>query len=322
MPTDTPWSRLEIGGIDSRRVDAAARWGWFWALLAPDDAALILRLEQTPDSLPDLPRLRNLEIGFQMLPGSSLLCMRLKDPNQRELFETLCHDVIAAGELADTEDEALQRCINRMFRWHYLLRGGRPGVLSLEAQKGLIGEITVLERLIDRLGAKSALAGWTGPSGAPKDFEFERGCIEVKARRGASRPFVRITSEFQLADAPSGKLWLSVVSVDQVQAPLGETLTECVDRVHDILARVRPSVAMTWEQSLADTGYDPFHDYSAWRWFAADPEFHIVTDGFPRIVAPMPLGVSRVSYDLSLAACAPFLTDWLQVGNELSNGAD
>jgi hypothetical protein len=75
---------------------------------------------------------------------------------------------MAAGELAETEAEALERAIGRTFRWHYLLRGGKPKVLSEEAQTGLVGEIEVLKLLIATLGAKPALAGWTGPSGAPK----------------------------------------------------------------------------------------------------------------------------------------------------------
>ena len=78
-----------------------------------------------PNPVPDLPKLRNLEIRFQTLPGGPILYIRLKDSAQLELFETLCRDVMAAGELAETEAEALERAIGRTFRWHYLLRGGR-----------------------------------------------------------------------------------------------------------------------------------------------------------------------------------------------------
>ena len=49
---------------------------------------------------------------------------------------------------------------------------------------------------------------------------------------------------------------------------------------------------MDWDLHLADAGYDVLHDYSAWRWIVSAPEFHAVTEGFPRIAAPVPLGVS------------------------------
>jgi hypothetical protein len=286
------------------------------------DVALVLQLADLPTPAPDLPKLRNLEIRFQTLPGGPILYIRLKDKAQLELFETLCRDVIAAGELAGTEAEALDRAIGRTFRWHYLLRGGKAEVLSEDAQKGLIGEIEVLKLLIDTLGAKPALAAWTGPSGAPKDFELTADCIEVKARRGASQPFVRITSEHQLAEVPDRRLWLAVLAVDKVQPPHGRTLTDVVRHVSEQLEQTDPSAIMDWELHVADAGFDPAHDYSPWRWIAAPSAFHAVTEGFPRIAAPVPLGLSAVSYALALSACAPFLIDWTTLRDLLIEKAE
>ena len=317
MPNDTPWSGLEAGKVDTRRVSASARWNWFWAVMPRADVALVLQLGDLPKPTPDLPKLRNLEIRFQTLPGGPILYIRLKDNAQLELFETLCRDVMAAGELAETEAEALERAIGRTFRWHYLLRGGKLEVLSEEAQKGLIGEIEVLKLLIANIGAKPALTAWTGPSGAPKDFELKTGCIEVKARRGASQPFVKITNEHQLADVLDRRLWLAVLAVDKVQPPHGMTLTEYVSEVTEHLERTEPSAIMDWDLHLADVGYDALHDYSAWRWIVAAPDFHAVTEGFPRIAAPVPLGLSSVSYALALSACTPFRTDWGDVRSQL-----
>ncbi len=281
------------------------------------DVALVLQLANLPKPAPELPKLRNLEIRFQTLPGGPILYIRLKDNAQLELFETLCRDVMAAGELAETETEALERAIGRTFRWHYLLRGGKLELLSEEAQKGLIGEIEVLKLLIATVGAKTALTGWSGPSGAPKDFELTADCIEVKARRGASQPFVKISNEHQLADVPDRRLWLAVLAVDKVQPPHGRTLTEYVFQVTELLERTEPSAILDWDLRLADAGYDILHDYSAWRWIASTPDFHVVADNFPRIFAPVPLGISTVSYGLALSACTPFRTDWAVLQNYL-----
>lgn len=317
IPTDTPWSGLEAGRIDTRRASASGRWNWFWAVMPRADVALVLQLANLPKPAPELPKLRNLEIRFQTLPGGPILYIRLKDNAQLELFETLCRDVMAAGELAETETEALERAIGRTFRWHYLLRGGKLELLSEEAQKGLIGEIEVLKLLIATVGAKTALTGWSGPSGAPKDFELTADCIEVKARRGASQPFVKISNEHQLADVPDRRLWLAVLAVDKVQPPHGRTLTEYVFQVTELLERTEPSAILDWDLRLADAGYDILHDYSAWRWIASTPDFHVVADNFPRIFAPVPLGISTVSYGLALSACTPFRTDWAVLQNYL-----
>lgn len=316
--TDTPWSGLEAGKVDTRRASASARWDWFWAVMPRSDVTLVLKLTELPKPIPDLPKLRNLEIRFQTLPGGPILYIRLKDNAQLELFETLCRDVMAAGELAATEAEALERAIGRTFRWHYLLRSGKLDVLSEEAQKGLIGEIEVLKLLISTLGAKPALTAWTGPSGAPKDFELKTDCIEVKARRGASQPFVKISNEFQLTEVQDHRLWLAILPVDKVQAPHGRTLAEYVSEVSERIQRTDPSVVMDWDLHLADAGYDILHDYSGWRWLSSEPEFYAVTESFPRIAAPVPLGLSAVSYALALSACTPFRTDWVNVQASLA----
>lgn len=320
ISNDTPWLGLEAGKIDTRRVDASARWNWFWGVLPRADVALLLQLSNLPEPPPDLPKLKNLETRFQTLPGGPILYIRLKDNAQLELFETLCRDVMAAGELAETEAEALDRAIGRTFRWHYLLRGGKQEALSEEAQKGLIGEIEVLKLLMTTLDVKSALASWTGPSGAPKDFELNADCIEVKARRGASQPFVKIANEHQLADVPGRRLWLGVLAVDKVQTPNGQTLTEYVAEVTHLLQQTEPSAITDWDVHLADAGFDESHDYSDWRWLVGRPQFHEVGEGFPRIVAPVPLGVESVSYALALSACAPFSTDWETVRASLVEG--
>ena len=317
IPTDTPWSGLEAGMTDTRRVDAAARWNWFWAVMPRADAALALQLTRLPEITPDLPKLKDLEIRFQTLPGGPILYIRLKDNAQIDLFETLCRDVMAAGELAQTESEALEYAIRRTFRWHFLLRGGKIQVLSEEEQKGLIGEITVLKLLIANLGAKPALTAWTGPSGAPKDFELKSDCIEVKARRGASQPFVKITSEHQLADVQDRRLWLAVLAVDRVQLPHGGTLSDHVSEVTEILERTEPSAVLDWDLRLADAGFDSFHDYSAWRWIVSEPRFHGVAADFPRIASPVPLGVCNVTYTIALSACEPFRAEWDCVRSKL-----
>ena len=315
IPSDTPWSGLEVGKIDTRRVDAHGKWDLFWAVMPRADAALVLQLSALPSPLPDLPKLQNLDVSFQTLPGGPILFVRLRDSSQLGLFETLCRDVVAAAGEATTEAEALDRVIGRTFRWHRLLRGGGLNVLSPEEQKGLIGELRVLSWLMEGLGAKAAVASWTGPSGAPKDFELPGDCIEVKARRTAAQPHVKISNEFQLADVADHRLWLAVIAVDRVQPPLGQSLSGLVDDLSARILASNPGALMDWELHLADAGYDPSHSYDQWRWVSSDPQYHRVVDGFPRIASPVPQGVSSVSYSLALSAIAPFAVTSGAVGN-------
>ena len=317
IPSDTPWTGLEAGKIDTRRVNAHGKWDFFWAVMPRADVALVLQLAALPSPLPDLPKLQNLDMAFQTLPGGPILFVRLRDSSQLALFETLCRDIVAATADATTEAEALERTIGRTFRWLRLLRGGGLDVLSPDEQKGMIGELHVLKWLISGLGAKAAVTAWTGPSGAPKDFELPGDCIEVKARRAAAQPHVKISNEFQLADVPDRRIWLAVLAVDRVQPPLGRTLSEVVADLGGQILASDPGALMDWELHLADAGFDPAHDYSQWRWVTSEPEYHAVTETFPRIVVPVPQGVSSVSYALALSAIAPFAIAQASVGVHL-----
>ena len=191
MLTDTPWNALGQGGIDSRRVDHAGKWNFFWAIMPREDPALALVLRAPPVPAPKLPKLRSLETGLATLTSGPTFYLRLKDHAQLELFETLCRDVVGWAEQASSEADALTRAIGRTCRWHNLLRGGRGDGLTEEEQKGLIGEMAVLEWLSSVIGPRAAITAWTGPMGSPKDFELHGHCIEVKARRTAAQPYVQ-----------------------------------------------------------------------------------------------------------------------------------
>ncbi len=159
---------------------------------------------------------------------------------------------------------------------------------------------------------------WTGPSGAPKDFELKADCIEVKARRGASQPTVKISNEHQLSDVPDRRLWLAILAVDKVQPPHGRTLSDCAAEITDLLERTEPSAILAWDMHLADAGYDVLDDYAPWRWIVSGPEFHAVTEGFPedrragtpgpveRYLRPSPVRLRPIPQKLGNGASAAF----------------
>ena len=96
--------------------------------------------------------------------------------------------------------------------------------MSLEEQRGLIGELSCLRELIADLGMGTAIEAWTGPSGSVKDFELIGSCIEVKTRKVTARPFISISSADQLSDVEGCRLFLQVVNVASAVIPDGMSL--------------------------------------------------------------------------------------------------
>ena len=315
-----PWATLSPGGVDARRVDPDGRQDFFWIISCKAEPGLLLRIVPGAPEPKPLPKLRNLELKFQDVAGGRALVLLLKDAEQRELFCSLCLDIVRAGDPAVDNADALNRAVRRAMRWHHLLRGGRNDLLSIEEQRGLLGELQFLRRLVDLLGAYPAAEAWRGPSGSSKDFELDRCLIEVKARRGAAKPFVQISSEDQLSDVEGCSLHLVVSAVDAAIKPDGKTLTDHVLELEKLYAASEPEAYRLWEQALADSGFDFEDDYSDRRWTLGKTMEFAVTGEFPRITTPMKPGVSGVRYSIALDTCTPFQIEPEALDGEITQG--
>ena len=314
--TDDPWKDLTpptaAASINARRVDENNPWGFFWARAMDGKCLLVLRHASESSPTRRLPSLKGVEVA--VADGESIdsrmLVFRLLDTKQRDIFHQLCIDIVAAGAAAGTEHEAVELAIARTWRWHHLLRGGTGERLSEDEQKGLIGELVVLDRhLLGHLSASDSLAAWRGPLDAPKDFEIGRTCIEAKARRGAATPYVLITSEHQLDGEGCDELFLHVA--DLSHAPDGVvgafTVADMARRVRDQIAAADSVAADGFEALLAAVGFRWEDDYSDFRWVEGPSRIYAVTDGFPRVTArEIATGVSNVRYSVSLVECERF----------------
>lgn len=302
MPRD-PWDKL--GPDDARRVDGGGRYDFFWVVLEAGMPALMLKLPSFPQPAPQLPRLKNLDASFRTAGEHSVFVLGLKERSQLGIFETLCRDVVTAGEAGDDFGDALSRTIKRTQRWHYLLRGGSERGLTVEEQRGLVGELAFLRELISSLGPEAAVEAWTGPTGSAKDFELIGSCVEVKTRRAAAKPHVVISSADQLADVPDSRVFLRVVNVASSTLPEGETLHDHVKQTARLVEQSVNAVD-AWEDAISAAGYDAGNDYGGRRWKLGEVATYEVGEGFPRIATPLPSGVSDVRYSISLDSCASF----------------
>lgn len=325
--SNDPWSsidpKVQDGSINGRRVDAALPWGLFWALGAGHKCLLVFRYKADSQPKTPSPKLKGLEITFteQDQHGTCSLLLKLLDSAQRDIFHRLCTDIVGATSSAKTESEAVTLFLARTWRWHHLLRGGFDQKLSSEEQKGLIGELVVLESLLlPNLSVKDAIAAWTGPLGAPKDFEIARLCIEAKARRGAATPFVAISSEYQLDTSGVDALYLHVMELDRATEGADEafTVTDVAAKVRDQMTRLDISSTQQFESLLMSSGFSWQDDYTDSRWVEGSRSLFEVRDAFPRVTTEsFPSGVTNVRYSIALKDCIGFRVSSEVVVNKL-----
>ncbi|MCY4300239.1 MAG: PD-(D/E)XK motif protein [Aestuariivita sp.] len=325
-----PWAKLKIPDqttkVSGRRVDPGLQWSLYWAI--DTDKSCLLILQHAPSLRPKgrLPNLRGLEIEIRTPEegNHALLVIRLKDNGQRDIFYRLCVDIVAATRAAQSEKEAVEQFLARTWRWHRLLRGGRNERLSDEEQKGLIGELRLMqEHLFSAVGMEACIKSWSGPLGTPKDFEIGRVCIEAKTRRGAATPFVSISSEHQLETSGIDTLFLVVSELTGASSDDTKGLSVS-DVARSVLANLQEndaSVVELFEQRLLAAGFEWNHDYSDNKWLVGTEHVFEITENFPRIVPDMyPSGASNVRYSIALKDCESFRVDQARLNSALKGG--
>lgn len=314
MASDDPWRDIAaapVSQINARRVAQTTPWGLYWAVDAERSVLLILQHTGTIRRSRRLPKLRGLRVEAQPADGGSdeRIVIRLTDPEQRDIFLRFCRDIVDATTLAQTEEQAVERFLARTWRWHRLLQGGRDKRLSDDEQRGLIGELVVLEKhLLPVLDALDAVRCWTGPLDAPHDFEVSRIHVEAKAR-GSATPRVVISSEHQLESGNAERLFLHVTEVT-TGAEGGRdvlTVTDIATRIRVVLAERDMAAVEIFEERLGAVGFDWTDDYSDKSWVVGQEALYEVREGFPRITPAMvPEGVDNVKYLISLPDCERF----------------
>ena len=308
-----PWEELTppetVEAFAARRIGADCRWRLFWALDARGQRLLMLQHDPSIGMGGPLPRFRGL-VAERLLPEGepALLVIRLIRSEFWDVFQHFCTDAVRVTEQAQTEREAVGRFVARAWLWQRFLASGKDGRLSDEEQKGLLGELTVLSDILaPTLGMAEAIAAWTGPLGAPKDFEIGRNCVESKAFSGGSATSVRIASADQLSTTALDELFLVVSEVAPTFADGGVTLAGCVASVQRSVESQAPEAREAFESRLAAVGFDPADDYSDRRWQMGARWCFRVGAGFPRITPEQcPSGVHHVRYRIALAECEPF----------------
>lgn len=328
--SEDPWRELAApassSAISARRVDASNQWDLFWALDHDRRCLLVLRHSAAVASRQRLPRLRELELRSEALPdGQPVLVLRLLAPAFRDVFFRLCTDIVGATVRCGTEAEAVDAFVARTWRWHHLLRGGGGGRLRPEEQKGLIGELLVLERyFLPTVGTAAAVAAWRGPVGTAKDFVHDRVAVESKTRGTADASVVPVSSELQLADEDLAQLFIHVSVLDP--ATPGDqgafTLAEVATRVRDALSDSGQVAMGRYEALLTAAGFQFEDDYSDFAWSGGERSIYHVVEGFPRLVpGNIPTGISGVRYMLSLTGAGAYLVAPHDLQSALAEGA-
>jgi hypothetical protein len=324
------WSEIATAspgqpGVVRRRILPDSSRDIYLAVAQPaQEQMLILRI--SPPAAPDaalLPSTKAIRIAvLEIDDRHSEIRVSLLSSDMLRVFASFVEDVATFAGRESSDEGAIAAFVARFALWRRLLAGEARGGLSREEAQGLWAEMWILGNVLQPIWAGGAVRAWTGYDRDDKDFRSGHVAVEVKSTRADAPHAVRIHSAGQLdAGDAAVTLLLAVLEVDAHEHGAGETLNDSVARTRRL---VGAASAETLDRKLETYGY---HDadldlYAGMRFTLSDVRWFRVETPFPRIVPEMlPDGVGRVTYLVSVDACAPWRIDDGQLGELLSGRA-
>ncbi|MBE7173144.1 MAG: PD-(D/E)XK motif protein [Williamsia sp.] len=304
--------------IQSRIARRIPTVGVFDVFLATDTQKgvrfLYVKLENDKElTVSNLPNFRGLEITMSLTSLGSFnneifLVFAQSLISMNSVFELFISDV--CDKIIQLQDRRSLKpsVIKTLLEWQLFFEKGDEELLSIQAQKGLIGELVFLkDYLFQKYSFVDSILYWTGPDGANHDFQIHEMAIELKATSGKQHKKVNITSERQLDDVGIKHLYLSIFSVNLHLNMPEKTLPSFIQKIY-ILIQNDPIAIYHFQIKLAKYGYSETDKEKYKVGFTIkDSKFYEITEGFPRLLQKhLPNGVGDLKYTVVLSACTQY----------------
>jgi Putative PD-(D/E)XK family member, (DUF4420) len=261
---------------------------------------LMLQTTPAPEALFELAGMR-----LSTIPDQSglFLVLSLEDSSRRDLFSTICADVVAAAAQTGIAD-ALDQFLARLDAWRQFLRDRRDG-LSRSETIGLIGELLVLEQVL--VANPNGFATWQSPNDGLHDFQSNGHALEVKTGFGPSSSItISALDQLDITDLRQ----LDLLHVRLVELPGGRCLRDVLTAIISILPD--DTSRRAFENALLRRGLMPDDDAARLspKVQQRSIDAYSITEAFPRLIrAALPIAITEATYTLEIRAIAAFAAD-------------
>ena len=288
------WEELENDksfrkGLLMRRYSSEVLPDIYIALQQPEKLVCVLASISSSLEI-DLASFSNLqEIKVDVSPDlnrtdKNLLIFKLINNQHKDIFATLCEDLITSVANETNEKQLVRTLLNRFEKWKSLFDRISMQGLSAEEQRGLYGELFFLRKNLEYTdNYQNILNFWVGTTKDIRDFQFSNWALEVKTTIGNNHQKVLISSERQLDITHVENLFLYHISLQKVQGN-GESLPQIINSIRLILNLDTFSLNL-FKVKLYESGYFDHHEnlYEPVGYHIRNDIFYKIGHKFPRI---------------------------------------
>jgi hypothetical protein len=245
------------------------------------------------------------------------LYVYLLDNDLKDIFSLFIQNILEDIGKSVTESEAINTTLIVVSKWKKLFDKINFNGLSLEQQKGLIGELLFLNTLLNNEKTfANAVNAWTGTEQDFQAKDFTLGSVGIEVKFTTSKqPRIKVSNERQLDAENLSELFLILYSTEAVKDN-GISLNSIIEQTRQKISTEEE--LSVFNAKLQLNGYfdeDREHYgkmYSIKKIFA----FAVTTD-FPKIVKnQLPLGIYDTSYAIEISAVENFI---IELEETLSN---
>ncbi|MCW4452460.1 PD-(D/E)XK motif protein [Kaistella sp. BT6-1-3] len=266
----------------------------------------------------EIPELKNYRFkGVEIfIVDTDDLCelnIYLLDNDLKDIFSLFIQNILEDIAESVTESEAVTKTLNVISKWKKLFDKINFNGLSIEQQKGLIGELLFINHLLDYPKSPSTiLNAWTGPDFEDKDFVFGGTGIEIKLT-SSKYPKIKITNEGQLDAQNLNELFLILYTVEHVKEN-GFTLYSLIDQTQQKLSANIDELKF-FNERLMLLGYFEEDKEHYNKMFSLKRTYsYSVSEDFPKIIkSQLPIGIYNTSYFIELSAVENFSAEMNEI---------
>lgn len=232
----------------------------------------------------------------------------LSDNDLIDLFIVFLEDLINEIESVSSEAEIPAIINKKVNYWSRLFARINGELLPKERQRGLYGELTFLQSLLNSsTDYTKSLVSWTGPEGSNQDFSNQKCATEIKTSK-ATKPSVNISSELQLDWKVFDRLFLLVFHIDEISNGLN-TLKKLIGNIKSKLLNQGDLLQM-FEEKLDRVGisFGEEENYNETGFVVRTQKAYEVKEGFPVLTNEIinNSAIHNVQYQIDITACEPF----------------
>jgi hypothetical protein len=262
-------------------------------------------------AIPELKNYRFKGVEIYTLPIESEnkieFYIYLLDNELKDVFSLFIQNILEDIEPSVTESEAITTTLNVVSKWKKLFDKINFNGLSLELQKGLIGELLFLNYLLN--DEKTSVNAWTGSEMEFQAKDFTLGSVGIEIKFTSSKqPRIKVSNERQLDAENLSDLFLVLYSTEAVKDN-GFSLNSLVTQIRKAISTDEERCIFNAKLQL--NGYFDEDNEHYGRMYSLKKTFGFsVTSDFPKIVKnQLPLGIYDTSYSIEISAVESFIVE-------------